>query len=88
MDIDPLRHHLAYNIYPPVPDEFYDTIKGCVEYAARGEWERVVTMPNGVEMMVERVIDDLRLDEMVQSLIDETPEYQLALPLDITDGAW
>ena len=43
-----LRWHLQSNHYPPIPDCMLPVVRRAISYAARGKWETLLTLPEGV----------------------------------------
>lgn len=75
-----LEHHLQYDHYPPVPTGVIPFAEAALEMAADGRWDDVVTMPHGDngegtatlirpdgrEVTVAELIEDLHLDGFLE----------------------
>lgn len=57
-----LSWHLQSNHYPPVNSAFIPVCKQAIELANQGEWDAVLTYPNGLERTVAYTIEGLHLD--------------------------
>lgn len=71
-----LEHHLRYNHFPPVPTGVLPFAEAALEMAADERWDDVVTMPHGEdgegtatltrpdgrEVTVRELIEELHLD--------------------------
>ncbi|MGD2144670.1 MAG: hypothetical protein PVF54_09365 [Anaerolineae bacterium] len=62
-----LRWHLQHNHYPPVNVAFVETCKLALDYAAYGDWDYEIKMPNGVTLTVGQIIEDLHLDSFLDT---------------------
>lgn len=67
-----LYYHLKYNHYPPVSDTFLPTAEAAIDAANRGEWDTVLSLPNGKELTVSTIIEELHLRDFLDT--DEDTE--------------
>lgn len=67
-----LSWHLSSNHYPPVHKAFIPVCKQAIALANDGDWDAVLTYPNGLERTVAYTIEGLHLDAFLdQNDIEE-----------------
>lgn len=67
-----LSMHLKGNHYPPVHEAFLPVCKQAIALANDGDWDAVLTYPNGLERTVAYTIEGLHLDAFLdQNDIEE-----------------
>lgn len=62
-----LRWHLSSNHYPPVHPVFLETARQAITLANQGEWDAVITMPNGITKSVAGIIEGLHLESFIET---------------------
>jgi len=60
-----LRWHLEWNHFPPVHEVFLPVVKEALELARKDCWEVVLELPNGRELSVLQVVEQLHLHEFL-----------------------
>ena len=60
-----LANHLQYNHYPPVSLVFMDSAKLAIELVNVGDYNELITMPNGVEISASDIVEQLHLDDFL-----------------------
>lgn len=64
-----LRHqilvHLGSNHYPPVHEVFAEVCEEAVRRAEKGEWDSILTLPDGSERAVSYVVEGLHLESFI-----------------------
>lgn len=63
-----LAMHLQGNHYPPINLVFVDTCVEAINYAASGDWDIEIEMPNRITKTVASIVEELHLDPFI-------PEY-------------
>ena len=66
-----MRVHLAYNHYPPVHEAFVPTCWEAVRAAQGGDWQKVITMPNGIKKSAGDIVRELHLDDFLELIENE-----------------
>lgn len=56
-----LRDHLQCNHYPPVNLVFLETARDAIAQAELGNWDEILSLPNGKELSVWQVVEELHL---------------------------
>jgi hypothetical protein len=56
-----LTWHLTSNHFPPVHTLFVDPAMEAIQFAVDEDWDHVIHLPNGVELSVTEIIDELHL---------------------------
>ena len=59
---DALYYHLHYNHYPPIHPVFIPVASKAIWYARRGNGSKKLKLPNGKELTVYDIMEDLHLD--------------------------
>jgi hypothetical protein len=57
-----LYWHLTGNHYPPIHPDFHPFAKQAIDLANAGDWDTVLTLPNGVDKSVAGIIKGLHLE--------------------------
>jgi hypothetical protein len=57
-----IRHHLGYNHYPPITSDFDESAEQAIDAVNAGDYDQVLTLPNGVELTAGTIVEDLHLD--------------------------
>jgi len=59
--------HLANNFMPPQPPELLEYAIGAIEACSSGDCTRLISLPGGVNVTAGQLVDDLRLEDMVDA---------------------
>lgn len=69
-----LYHHLRYNHFPPVHEDFIPVAERAIELAQEAiwmdeqqGWDTVIEMPNGVSLTVSEIVEGLHLDFFLEA---------------------
>ncbi len=60
-----LTWHLTGNHYPPIHKDFHAPAKQAIELANEGDFNTVITLPNGKDLTVSAIINGLHLEPFV-----------------------
>jgi hypothetical protein len=60
-----LTWHLQSNHYPPVHLDFLPIAKQAIEYANGGDYDTIISMPNGIDKSVAQIIEGLHLESFL-----------------------
>jgi len=61
-----LEWHLLANHFPPVPYNFFEPAKQAIEYAKSGEWNEIISLPDGREVPTFTMVKELHLEPFVE----------------------
>lgn len=61
-----LRWHLQSNHYPPVSLAFLPVVERAIDLAESGHFDTTLALPNGRELTVRAIVDELHLWEFVR----------------------
>jgi hypothetical protein len=59
--------HLVNNFTPPQPPELLEYCLEALDACKAGDSERVITFPGGVTVTAGQLIDDLRLNDLLEA---------------------
>lgn len=57
-----LQYHLQYNHYPPVSLAFIPAVQKAIWHVRRGNYTKLIKLPNGKQLPVLQIIEELHLD--------------------------
>jgi len=61
-----LAWHLAYNFIPAQPPELLDYCMEAIDACNEGDPTRAINLPGGVSVTAGELVDDLRLNDLVE----------------------
>lgn len=61
-----LQDHLRHGHYPPVDLVFLDTARNAISEAEAENWDEMLFLPNGKEVPVWQVVEELHLEPFMQ----------------------
>lgn len=61
-----LAWHLAYNFIPAQPAELLDYCIEAIDACNEGDPTRAISLPGGVSVTAGELVDDLRLNDLVE----------------------
>lgn len=61
-----LAWHLAYNFIPAPPPELIDYCIEAIDACNEGDPIRAISLPGGVSVTAGQLVDDLRLNDLVE----------------------
>jgi len=62
-----LTWHLAYNFIPPQPAELIDYCLEAISACNAGYYERAIKLPGGVIVTAGQLVEDLKLDDLIET---------------------
>lgn len=69
-----LTWHLCFNHFPPISDVFVPTAQRAIDLANEGQWEEMITMPNGVTLPAGMIVEQLHLQPFLDDDEDDVTD--------------
>lgn len=60
-----LAWHLSSNMYPPIHHSFIPVAEEAIAHANYGDLDHTILLPNGIELSVETIVEELHLEFFV-----------------------